>query len=314
MKKQNLLVILGPTAAGKTALSIELARKLNGAIISADSMQIYKHMDIGTAKPSLEEMKDITHYLIDNVNPNTDYSVALYQKEAQKYINKINYDGKLPILVGGTGLYINSIIYDMDFTDTISNKNLRRKLQEEACKYGNEYIHNKLKQIDPEVAKRIHHNNVKRVIRAIEVYSESGKSIGDFRKSLTTNNLYNCILIGITRDRKELYDRINKRVDLMIENGLVEEVRGLLKLGYKEDLIAFKGLGYKEIIMYLSGNCTLEEAIKILKKDTRRYAKRQLTWFKRLDNVIWYNLSEHSSEENLINNIKEYVEGKFNIL
>lgn len=314
MNKKKLLIIVGPTAVGKTATSIEVAERLKGEIISADSMQIYKKMDIGTAKPSQEEMQDIPHYLIDIIEPDVDYSVAIFQNQAKKLIDRITNNGKLPILVGGTGLYINAIIYNMDFTSTVSNWGLRNMLQEEALKYGNEYIHNKLKQIDPETAGRIHKNNVKRVIRAIEVFNESGSSIGDFRKDLELNNEYDFILIGLTRDRKELYNRINQRVDIMIENGLVDEVKNLINQGYSEDLIAFRGLGYKEIIKYLQGYYTLQEAIETLKRDTRRYAKRQLTWFKRLEFIKWFNLSEYSSKEKLTEHIVAYVEGIFNIL
>lgn len=314
MKKNRLLIIVGPTAVGKTDTSIELAKRLDGEIISADSMQIYKYMDIGTAKPSKEDMKGVPHHLIDIINPDEDYSVAVFQKQAKKLINEINNKKKLPIVAGGTGLYINSIIYKMDFTSTVSNWALRNKLQEEAIEFGNEYIHNKLKEIDPQAADRIHKNNVKRVIRAIEVYYESGECIGDFSKDIELNDDYNMALIGLTRDRQELYDRINRRVDIMIENGLVDEVRGLIQKGYREDLIAFKGLGYKEIIRFLNGQCNLQEAIDTIKRDTRRYAKRQLTWFRRQNAIKWYNLSNYTSNEKLISNILEDLEGHFDNL
>ncbi|SNR88041.1 tRNA dimethylallyltransferase [Anaerovirgula multivorans] len=314
MDKKKLLIIAGPTAVGKTDTSIELARRLNGEIISADSMQIYKYMDIGTAKPAPEEMKGVPHHLIDIIDPDQEYSVAVFQKEARKLITEINHKHRLPIVVGGTGLYVNSIIYDMDFTSTVSNWDLRNQLQEEALEYGNEYIHNKLKAIDPQAAERIHKNNVKRVIRAIEVFNESGDSIGDFHKDVKFNNEYDLVLIGLTRDRQELYERVNQRVDIMMNNGLIEEVKSLIDLGYSEDLVAFKGLGYKEIISHLKGEYSLIEAIEILKRDTRRYAKRQLTWFKRLEKMKWYNLSEYTSNEKLIDNIMEYVEGHFDIL
>lgn len=314
MDRKKLLIIAGPTAVGKTDTSIELARKLNGEIISADSMQIYKYMDIGTAKPSIEEMKGVPHHLIGIANPDQEYSVALFQKDAKKLITEINERNKLPIIAGGTGLYVNSIIYNMDFTTTVSNWDLRNQLQQEVNEFGNEYLHDKLKLIDPEAAARIHKNNVKRVIRAIEVFHESGDSIGDFRRDLEYNHEYDFVLIGLTRDREELYERVNQRVDIMINNGLIEEVKKLIDLGYSEDLVAFKGLGYKEIISYLKGDCSLVEAIEILKRDTRRYAKRQLTWFKRYENMRWYNLSDYTSNQKLIDNIVEYLEGHFNIL
>ncbi|SES69725.1 tRNA dimethylallyltransferase [Natronincola peptidivorans] len=314
MIKNQLLIILGPTAVGKTNTAIELAKRLNGEIISADSMQIYKHMTIGTAKPSKEEMQGIPHHIMDIIEPDEQYSVASFQKDAKEKIDDIFHRRKNPIIVGGTGLYVNSIIYNMDFTSTISNWSLRKQLEEEAQKYGNEYVHNKLLDLDPEAAERIHKNNLKRVIRAIEVVHESGEKIGDFSKQLKLNDEYDIILIGLTRDRDELYERINRRVNLMIEDGLIAEVKYLLSLGYKEDIIAFKGLGYKEIINYLNSKYSLEEAIEIIKRDTRRYAKRQLTWFRRLENIKWYNLSEWSSNEKLIDNIMEYIEGHFNLL
>ncbi|AKL95385.1 tRNA dimethylallyltransferase MiaA [Clostridium aceticum] len=312
--KKKLLILVGPTAVGKTDTSIALAMKLKGEIISADSMQIYKHMNIGTAKPSIEEIQGIPHHLMDIVEPNEDFSVAAFQQKAKVAIEEITYKNKLPIIVGGTGLYVNAIIYNMDFTSTISNWDLRNQLQEEADKYGNEYLHDKLREIDPDAAERIHKNNVKRVIRAIEIFHESGEKIGNFREDVQLTNEYDFLLIGLTRDREELYDRINKRVDIMMEEGLIEEVKKLLEMGYPEDLVAFKGLGYKEIISYLNGSIPLEEAITILKRDTRRYAKRQLTWFRRFENIQWYNLSEYPSKEELINNIQEYIEGHFNVL
>jgi len=307
--KPNVVILIGPTAVGKTNISIELAKKIDGEIISADSMQIYKYMDIGTAKPLNTEMQNIPHHLIDIVEPSETFTVADFQAQAKLAIDKITKNGKLPIIAGGTGLYINSIIYDIDFTSTISNWPLRNHLQLEAEKYGNEYIHNKLKKLDPEAANRIHKNNVKRVIRAIEVIKTSGEKIGNFKNDPKLNEDYNFILIGLTRDRKELYDRINKRVDMMIKDGLIEEVSSLInEKGYDKNLIAFRGLGYKEIIVYLENNIDLEKTIEILKRDTRRYAKRQLTWFRRLDNVRWYNLSEYISKENLVCDIIEYIE------
>ncbi|HZJ76368.1 MAG TPA: tRNA (adenosine(37)-N6)-dimethylallyltransferase MiaA [Oscillospiraceae bacterium] len=312
--KKRLLIIAGPTAVGKTDTGIILADKLNGEIISADSMQIYKNMNIGTAKPNLEERKGVTHHLIDIINPDENFSVAEFQRLAGGIIDDLISNKKLPIIVGGTGLYINSLIYDMDFTQFASNRKLRETLQKEAEKMGNEYIHDKLKKIDPNLADRIHPNNVRRVIRAIEVYHGTGDKIGDFSRDIVLNDEYEFFLAGLTRERSELYDRINKRVDIMIEQGLIEEVRDLVNLGYSKDLISFKGLGYKEIIEYLEGRYDLNEAIRILKRNTRRYAKRQLTWFRRYESINWYNVSDYPTDENLAEHIIEDFKGYFNLL
>ena len=312
--KKRLLIIAGPTAVGKTDTGIILADKLNGEIISADSMQIYKNMNIGTAKPNLEERKGVMHHLIDIINPDENFSVAEFQRLAGGIIDDLISNKKLPIIVGGTGLYINSLIYDMDFTQFSSNRKLRETLQEEAEKMGNEYIHDKLKKIDPNLADRIHPNNVRRVIRAIEVYHGTGDKMGDFSRDIVLNDEYEFFLAGLTRERSELYDRINKRVDIMIEQGLIEEVRDLLNLGYSKDLVSFKGLGYKEIIEYLEDRYDLNEAIRILKRNTRRYAKRQLTWFRRYESINWYNVSDYPTGENLAEHIIEDFKGYFNLL
>lgn len=309
--KDKVLMIVGPTAVGKTDTAIYLAKKLDGEIISADSMQIYKYMNIGTAKPTLEEMEGIPHHLLDVVNPDEEFSVAEFQRLAAIKIKEIIGRDKLPIVAGGTGLYFNSLLYNMDFTSTISNWQLRADLEEEARLKGNEYLHHKLREVDPAAAERIHPNNVKRVIRALEVNYEGGENIGDFRVDIPANEDYEFIIIGLTRDREELYERINKRVDIMIKAGLLEEVEELLKKGYPTNLVAFKGLGYKEFFGYLKGENSLEEALEILKRDTRRYAKRQLTWFKRYDNIHWFNLSSYHSREKLFVDITKVLEGHF---
>ncbi|QUH26498.1 tRNA (adenosine(37)-N6)-dimethylallyltransferase MiaA [Serpentinicella alkaliphila] len=307
--KKNVLILAGPTAVGKTATAIDLAKMLNCEIISADSMQIYKYMNIGTAKPTVDEQENIPHYLLDEIEPDEEFSVALFQERAKKLIKEITDRGKTPFIVGGTGLYVNSILYNMDFTQSESNWEFRKQLEEEARINGNEFLHNKLKQLAPEVAERIHPNNVKRVVRAIEVHSESGENIKDFSLDLTLNEDYNYILIGLTRDREELYERINQRVDIMIRDGLIDEVRGLLQKGYSEDLVAFKGLGYKEVIQFIKGSYSYEEMVDILKRDTRRYAKRQLTWFKRYDFIKWFNISTYPSHEKLIRDIENFIRG-----
>ena len=312
--KKRLLIIAGPTAVGKTDIGIILAGRLGGEIISADSMQIYKNMDIGTAKPNPEERQGIEHHMIDIINPDEDFSVAEFQKLAKNIIDDLVSNEKLPIIVGGTGLYVNSLIYDMDFTKSVSNWQLRKELQDEAESMGNEYVHNKLKAINPDLASRIHPNNIRRVIRAIEVYYETGGTMGDFSKDIVLSDDYESFFEGLTRNRKELYGRINKRVDIMIEQGLIKEVKDLLNLGYSEDLVSFKGLGYKEIVGYLKGEYDLDEAVRVLKRNTRRYAKRQLTWFRRYSNINWYNVSDYQTDENLIEQIVKDFKGYFNLL
>lgn len=305
--KKPLLTILGPTAVGKTDISIAIAKKVNGEIISADSMQIYKHMNIGTAKPKIEEMQGIKHYLIDEIELDEEFNVAIFQKKAYQYIDIILNKNKLPIVVGGTGLYINSLVYPLDFTDGVSNWEYRNKLDEIANNRGNEYLHNLLNNIDPESASSIHPNNRKRVIRALEVYEETGKTMSYFKeRSQTKESPYNLLMIGLTMERQLLYERINRRIDIMIEDGLIDEVKNILDMGYNKNLISMLGLGYKEIVKYLEGKYTLEEAIYILKRDTRRFAKRQLTWFKRDDRIHWYNIDE-GSKDSIIKNILEDI-------
>lgn len=312
--KKPLLIIVGPTAVGKTDTSIAVAKKLNGEIISADSIQVYKHLDIGSAKPSLTEQEGIPHYLMDEIDPRENFSVSDFQHKAKEYIRQINDKHKLPIIVGGTGLYVNAIIYQMDFTSTSSNWRLRKQLEEDAETYGNEDLHNRLRQVDPEAADRIHFNNVKRVIRALEVYYENGNRIHDFKNTFVENPEYDYVLIGLIRDRQQLYDRINQRVDLLIENGLIDEVNHLMSLGLDEHNVSMKGLGYKEIIGYLKGTYTLEEAIEILKRDTRRYAKRQLTWFRRYEKIKWFDINQFETKDALVHNIIQYVEGKLRLI
>ncbi|SHG95174.1 tRNA (adenosine(37)-N6)-dimethylallyltransferase MiaA [Tepidibacter thalassicus] len=314
MNKIPLIIIAGPTAVGKTSLSIEIAKNFNTDIISADSMQIYKYMDIGTAKITKEEMQGIKHYLIDEITPDVEFSVAEFQNRAKRYINEIYSNKKIPLVVGGTGLYINSLIYNMDFTSTKSNNELRNELQREVEKYGVEYLHEKLKELDLESALRIHPNNVKRVIRAIEVCLNGKDKIGDFKKDLKINTNYHPIFIVLNRDRNILYERINKRVDIMINSGLIEEVKKLINMGYTEDMTSMKGIGYKEIIKYLKGEYSLDEAIYIIKRDSRRYAKRQITWFKRYDIANWFNLDEYKDLSEIKSSILSFIEGKLKVL
>jgi len=307
MKKVPIIILTGPTAVGKTNLSIELAKDLNAEIISADSMQIYKYMDIGSAKVTKDEMQGVKHYLVDEVTPDYAFSVSEFQKRADKYIEKINSENKKVLVTGGTGLYLNSLIYNMDFAKSNANNELREKLRIELEENGIDYMHNKLKELDSEAAERIHKNNTKRVIRALEVCL-SGEKMNDFSNDLKFNEKYNPIIIVLNREREHLYERINKRVDIMMDNGLIDEVKNLLKMGYTKDMISMQGIGYKEIIKYLDGQYSLEEAIEIIKRDSRRYAKRQLTWFRRYDDAKWFNLDEYDNSQVLKNDIIKHIE------
>lgn len=313
MKKIPLIIITGPTAVGKTNLSIQLAKVKNMEIISADSMQIYKHMDIGSAKVTNEEMDGIKHYLIDEVSPDFNFSVSEFQQRANNYIEEIVEKGKLPLVTGGTGLYLNSLIYNMDFAKSDANNEIRESLRLELEKNGIDYMHNKLRELDEDAANRIHKNNTKRVIRAIEVCL-SGERMNDFSKDLIYNKKYEPIIIVLDRDRKHLYSRIDKRVNIMIEQGLENEVKKLIDMGYSKDLISMQGIGYKEIIKYLEGQYTYEEAIEIIKRDSRRYAKRQLTWFRRYKNTKWFDLDTYNNEQILLEDVISYIEKRVNIV
>lgn len=302
-----LIIITGPTAVGKTDLSIDIAKNINADIISADSMQIYKYMDIGSAKIKKEEMKGIKHYLVDEVEPDYEFSVSEFQKRAKNYIKKIREENKNVIVTGGTGLYLNSLIYDMDFAKSNANNELRDLLNKELEENGIDYMYEKLKSLDIDSANRIHKNNTKRVIRAIEVCL-SGKKMNDFSKDLSINKDYKPIIIVLNRERENLYKRINLRVDKMIQCGLISEVKNLLNMNYTKDMISMQGIGYKEIIKYLEGEYTLEEAIEIIKRDSRRYAKRQLTWFRRYKQAIWFNLDDYNDYKILKNDIIKHIQ------
>lgn len=307
-QKKPLIVIVGPTAAGKTSLSIELALEINGEIISADSMQVYKYMDIGTAKPTLEERKGVKHYLIDEVEPDQEFNVAKYKELADKYINEILSKNRLPIMIGGTGLYVDTVINNIQFSETICDWEYRQQLTETAKTKGNEYVHKMLEEVDPDAAARLHPNNLRRIIRALEVYKYTGVPISKHQEeSVKKPSPYHTAIIGLTMDRQRLYERINKRIDIMLEQGLIDEVKKLMDMGYTKELTSMKGLGYKEIIDYLNGKTTLDEAIEILKRDTRRYAKRQLTWFRRNENIHWIELTEKTSVKKLVDESKKYI-------
>ena len=301
-----LIILTGPTAVGKTDLSIQLAKAVDAEIVSADSMQIYKYMDIGSAKVTEEEMQGVKHYLVDEIEPDMPFSVSEYKRMAEEYIDEISSRGKNVIVTGGTGLYLNSLIYDMDFGKSDANQELREELNKELEENGPAYMYEKLVSLDKDAAERIHPNNTKRVIRAIEV-AMSGENMNDFSKDLRYNKKYRPIIIVLNRDRQALYDRINLRVDIMLKNGLIEEVKGLLEKGYTKDMISMQGIGYKEIIKYFDGEYTLDEAIEIIKRDSRRYAKRQLTWFRRYEDAKWFEIDKFDSAEELKDAVVSYV-------
>lgn len=312
---EPVIVIVGPTASGKTGLSIELAKTIGGSVISADSMQIYKYMDIGTAKPDEAEKSGITHYLIDEVNPDENFSVAKFSELASGYIEKIITEGKRPIIAGGTGLYINSLIYNINFSETICDEALREMLKCEALEKGNRFLFEKLQKIDPVAASKIHENDVKRVIRAIEVYTHTQKPISEHEKqSRLEPPPYRYFIFGLDWDREKLYERIERRVDKMLENGLVEEVKKLVEMGYDKGTTAMQGIGYKEILSYLKGEHSLEETVYILKRDTRHYAKRQLTWFRRIKEIKWLNVDENSDFTKLSKNIIQECIASYGII
>lgn len=305
--KKPVIVIAGPTAVGKTKLSLQVAEKLEGEIVSADSMQIYRYMNIGTAKPEPAEMRRIKHYMIDIVDPWQEFSVAIYQRMAKECIEEIQSRGKIPLVVGGTGLYINSLVYDLDFANTMSDKKYRAHLIKLVGEKGKPYLYNMLKKIDPETAERLHKNDVKRVIRALEVYHCSGKPMSKTRNSLKKASPYDLIIFGLRRERKELYKRVERRVDGMIEAGLIDEVKGLVDMGCNRRMVSMQGLGYKEIISFLEGECTLPEAVDILKRNTKRFAKRQFTWFGRDDRIIWRDIDKIGNKGSMLNTIVECI-------
>lgn len=290
MKKKPLIILTGPTAVGKTKASIGLAKAVDGEIISADSMQVYRHMDIGSAKIKPEEMEGIPHHLIDVLEPDDEFHVVKFQQLAKKAMREIWERGHIPIVTGGTGFYIQALLYDIDFDENEKEDACRKELEAYAREHGAEALHEKLAFVDPASAEMIHPNNIKRVIRALEFYEQTGKRISEHNETQRQRESpYAFAYFVLTDDRAHLYERINRRVDQMIEEGLVNEVQALKDKGYTKQLVSMQGLGYKEILDYLDGNCTLEEAIYTIKRDTRHFAKRQLTWFKRERDVIWIN-------------------------
>jgi tRNA dimethylallyltransferase len=310
MQKKPLLVIVGPTAVGKTEIAIEVAKKLNAEIISADSMQIYRYMDIGTAKPSRAEQKGIKHHMIDIINPDQEFSVADFQAMAKQCVEDIVGRHKIPLLSGGTGLYVNAVCYNYTFSEFEKDEVLREQLKNQALKYGNEFLYCKLEKLDPDAARKIHPNNLRRIIRALEVCIKTGSTFSSYEeKTKRQRGLYDLFMFGLTRPRDELYRRINERVQHMINSGLVEEVKKLLDMGYSRDLNSMQGLGYRQILDYLDGKITLEEAIFLISRDTRHYAKRQYTWFLRDKNIVWMDVSKEGMKK-VVENIIKAVEGK----
>ena len=293
-----LLVIVGPTAVGKTAISLRVAAELQGEIISADSMQIYRYLDIGTAKPTLRERELVPHHLVDVIDPAVDYNVSQFQKDAIEAISALAGKKKLPILVGGTGLYVNAIIFGYSFTEAEISPRLRAHLREEAKHKGTGSLYERLEEMDPVSAAKIHPNDLQRIIRALEVFSLTGRPIYEQVASTAAQiPKYKTLLVGINRPREELYRRIEDRVDPMMAAGLVEEIQSLLSRGYSPHLKSLQSLGYRHILPYLEGELSLEEAVDLLKRDTRRFAKRQLTWFRKNKGIIWFTLENDREEE-----------------
>ena len=309
--KKPLIILTGPTAVGKTKLSIALAKAVNGEIISADSMQVYKYMDIGTAKIMPDEMDGVVHHLVDVLSPKEDFNIVLFQKMAKKAMDEIYAKGKIPILVGGTGFYIQAVLYVIDFTESEEDTTYREELWEIARTKGEEALHDMLKECDEKAAKEIHPNNVKRVIRALEFYKNTGTPISEHNEAQRKKESpYEFLYLVLNQDRAVLYERIEKRIDLMLEQGLVEEVKALKEMGCHKDMVSMKGLGYKEILAYLDNEMTLEEAVEILKRDTRRFAKRQLTWFRREKEPVWIDKGNYESEELILKDILEMLKNK----
>lgn len=299
--KRPLIILTGPTAVGKTSLSLSLAKELDGEIVSADSMQVYRYMDIGTAKIREEERQGIPHHLIDVLDPWEDFNVVRFQKMAREALEEIWERGQIPIVTGGTGFYIQALLYDIHFTENNEDSSLRKDLENYARENGAEALHSRLEEVDEKAASQIHFNNVKRVIRALEFYYQTGKKISEHNEEeRKRTSPYDFKYFVLNDEREHLYARINQRVDLMMEEGLVEEVQKLKEMGCDSTMVSMQGLGYKEILSYLEGECTLDEAVYKIKRDTRHFAKRQITWFKRERDVIWLHKPDYDYDETKI--------------
>ena len=314
-EKKPLIRLTGPTAVGKTKASIGLAKAIGGEIISADSMQVYRHMDIGSAKITKEEMADVPHYLIDVLEPEEEFHVVRFQQMAKAAMADIYSRGKIPIIVGGTGFYIQALLYDIDFTENEGDSVYREKLEALAKEKGAAYLHGQLAMVDPKSAEEIHANNIKRVIRALEFYHQTGQKISEHNERERQKESPYQFCYFVLNDRREcLYERIDQRVDQMIRNGLVQEVQTLKERGCTKQMVSMQGLGYKEIFSYLEGDCSLEEAVYIIKRDTRHFAKRQLTWFKRERDVIWVQKDElNYDDKKLLQSLLESIKERMNL-
>lgn len=312
MDKKKLIILTGPTAVGKTKASISLAKAVNGEIISADSMQVYKRMDIGSAKIREEEMNGIKHYLLDILEPFEEFNVVLFQQYAKAAMDEIYAKGKIPVIVGGTGFYIQSVLYDIDFTETDKNDKLREKYETIAREQGEDVLHEMLREVDPASAEAIPKQNVKRVVRALEFYEETGTPISlHNEEQRQKESPYNFAYFVLNDERENLYERINKRVDIMLTDGLVNEVKALKSEGLNSTMVSMQGLGYKEILDYLDEKISLDEALYIIKKNTRHFAKRQITWFKREKDVVWVNKNEFAyDEDKILESMLETLKGK----
>ena len=311
MNNRPLIILTGPTAVGKTALSIGLAKAVDGEIISADSMQVYRKMNIGTAKIQQSEMQGVRHHLIDILDPGEDFNVVLFKKYALEAMKDIYSREKIPVVVGGTGFYIQALLYDINFEDNDNDMSYREELQTLAAEHGNSYIHDMLAGVDPESAEKIHENNVKRVIRALEFYKKTGMKISKHNEAESQKESpYNFEYFVLNDDRQKLYDRIDRRIDIMLADGLLDEVRSLVDEGYSRDLVSMQGLGYKEMIDYIQERYTLDEAVYTLKRDTRHFAKRQVTWFKREKQVTRVNKNEFDSEADILSFMIERLREK----
>ena len=308
----KMVIVAGPTASGKCAAGVELCKRLQGSVISADSMQVYRGMDIGSAKITEEEMQGIPHELIDIIGPSEEWNVVRFQREAKAAVQRITARGRLPVLVGGTGFYIQALLYDIDFTETREDTSYRSLLEEKARTEGNESLYRMLQEKDPEAAAAIHPNNLKRVIRALEFTRETGEKISDHNEEQRKRQAaYDAVFFVLTMEREKLYRRIDLRVDQMMEAGLLEEVKRLQEQGFTSRDVSMQGLGYKQILQYLEGEGTLEDAVEQIKLQTRHFAKRQLTWFRRERDVIWISTDEFPSREEMLDYMENTIRTRF---
>ncbi|WP_426453720.1 tRNA (adenosine(37)-N6)-dimethylallyltransferase MiaA [Paenibacillus sp. S-38] len=313
-RKPKLLVLVGPTAVGKTKLSLTLAKEYNAEIISGDSMQVYRGMDIGTAKASPGELAEVPHHMIDIHDPDHPFSVAEFQERSRALIEEIGGRGRLPFIVGGTGLYVESVCYDFKFSESGSDEAFRNEQQSYADTYGPEALHERLRAVDPSSAERLHPNDVRRVIRALEIYHVTGERQSEQLEAQTRKESpYELCIVGLTMDRALLYKRIEERIDIMMRQGLLEEVRGLMERGYDEAVVSMQALGYKEIVGHLQGHYSLEEAVELLKRDTRRFAKRQLSWFRHMKDIAWVDVSNLAEFSTHLDKIRGIISAKLTL-